>query len=706
MVSLSLLWVKIYSENKEFRTMIEKIALQKRLITEDDYRKAVAACKAEENYEEALKEYFLNHNLLTREKIIQLDNTVKTLTILKSNIKFGDTAVKLGMIDMDSITPLLQEQTKIAAANKRPQFIGRLLMAAGKLTREQVLAISNAQRKKGGPTAAPQIPKQEAEQKPVENGGKEPSDQSENSGKVTEEVKGGMILDIDEHAMAAYLRKTDSFDNTLTVEDIYDILADRLIQFGLAKEHMIEGFIKTSGFKTNRFEVATGVQMIQGKNARIEYYFDTDYLKAGGMDEKGNIDFKDRGEIPKIEEDTLLAEKFPALESQDGKNIYGHHLAAEPAKDLELKSQSGAYLSDDGLRLYSQIKGYPNLGWSGNVNVLETFLVKEDVGYKTGHVTYDGDIDIKGCIKSGFKVTGHTIRVTEVDGGEIYATGDVTILNGANNARIYALGKVRVKFIHSSQISCLGDLQVEKEIVDSSALISGACKIEQGEIIACQIVANNGVFVKNLGTQKTQPNTIRVGQDLFVSRAIKKINEKIKAINTQKEKLLKRKETLETDNQRKYQAAARLSSELEKARITGISMLKPPEDGTEQPTQAKSTLKQNKAYFTRLNKDLNQLFNHVGQNEYQIHTICENLEDLYRQLDDLNFENENYMEWMNVNVGRPVVQVSGVVFSGTTVHGRHSSKETKNTRSRATFKEIIKSAEGGRQNTYEIVIHE
>ena len=45
---------------------------------------------------------------------------------------------------------------------------------------------------------------------------------------------------------------------------------------------------------------------IQGKNARVEFFFNTDYLKAGDLSIDGGIDFKDRGEIPHVEEGTVL----------------------------------------------------------------------------------------------------------------------------------------------------------------------------------------------------------------------------------------------------------------------------------------------------------------------------------------------------------------------------------------------------------------
>lgn len=98
--------------------------------------------------------------------------------------------------------------------------------------------------------------------------------------------------------------------DTVSPEKILEQLEDNGIVYGLVGVSEVEKFINSSGFKTNPFKVAQGTEPMRGKDARIEY-FETDYLKAGGIDEDGNIDFKDRGPIPWVKKGYLLAKKFP-----------------------------------------------------------------------------------------------------------------------------------------------------------------------------------------------------------------------------------------------------------------------------------------------------------------------------------------------------------------------------------------------------------
>ncbi|MCF6248440.1 MAG: FapA family protein [Desulfobacula sp.] len=688
--------------------MLEKIALQKGLISKENFQKAIDACKNIPNYENALKDYFISNNLISAKKLELLVDTLSAIKIIKKNMKFGEVALKLGFVDNQVLQEALLKQKKNAAKQKQPKLIGQILFETGKLNKEQITSIVNEQKRSNlklktikneiGPESTPE-----------KSTPKQPGMKEEKKFQSSEIIQGGMVLEIDENAFAAYLRKTEKFNDTVTVEDIFAILTGRMIQYGIVVDQMIEGFINSSGFRTNRFKVASGDKKVQGRDARIEYLFDTDYLKAGGMDEKGNIDFKDRGEIPKIDEGTLLAEKIPIKKSINGRNIFGQEIEAVPVNDIQLKTQTGAYLSEDGTRIYAEISGFPKLAWSGNINVLDLFIVNGDVSYETGHVSYEGNIDVKGCLKSGFQIKGNTITILEIDGGKITADGDVTIINGVNDATIYSRGHVSAKFIHNSTISCLGNLIVEKEIVDSKIDASGACKIDKGEVINSQISANKGVMVKNIGTERTHPNTITVGQNIYLENELLRIDEKIIDIQSSTKKEENKKARLELEDIRYHKTASKTANELDKARDEGHLLKQQIKALTEQPDELRSfkrQLQQNTALFNRLDKELNDCFDIIESNGTAIQDIKDQLLEFGELLDDLDYEKNNFTEWGKANDGNPLVVVDGKACSETIVKGIHSQKELKETISRAKIKEVSLKNNDTEYGIYEIQIHD
>ena len=248
----------------------------------------------------------------------------------QKEFKFGTIAVRKGFINQSVLKLALEEQQTAIKIQKKFHLVSDILVEAGMLTakqRDYILKLQKRVRqevKKGS---------QEKADKPFpddkENSGKDPEDQAlDNSAETISEKKadksvlleseiiaGGTKFEISKDFMGAFLSKTDHFDNNITLTEIKEALLDKGIVLGIVSDEMIEGFINSSGFKTKSFRVARGILPIRGKDAKVEFFFNTDYLKAGGLTKDGVIDFKDRGEIPYVEEGTVLAEKIPMVES-------------------------------------------------------------------------------------------------------------------------------------------------------------------------------------------------------------------------------------------------------------------------------------------------------------------------------------------------------------------------------------------------------
>ena len=77
-----------------------------------------------------------------------------------------------------------------------------------------------------------------------------------------------------------------------------------------------------------------------------------------------------------------------------------------PAIDIELKIGQGAQLSDDGLKILAEVQGFPVYTMSRHIAVYQEYTTEGDVDYETGHINYDGNVNVNGRIKSGFKVEG------------------------------------------------------------------------------------------------------------------------------------------------------------------------------------------------------------------------------------------------------------------------------------------------------------
>jgi len=699
---------------KEKIPFIGLLAIKTQFITKNELKKALSKCCGADNQNIALKEYFLSNGLISSRKMKKLLLAVKKLSLRQMEIRFGTIAIKKKFINQTDLQLIFKEQKNNIRNKKKVVSIGDMLVKAGMLTMEQrdyILKLQKQAKRKTENTV-----KRNGAQTMEKQTLGTPKNLPDNTKKEVvllkpEIIAGGIKFAVYSNFMTAVLTKTDCFDQNITVAQVKQALLDKDIRAGIVADEMIEGFIKSSGFKTKAFKIAQGITPIHGKDAKIKFYFDRDYLKAGGLTEDGIIDFKERGEMPFVELGALLAEKTPMKESQNGKNIYGDEVEIPPATDIELKFGTGAQLSEDGLKVLAEVQGFPVHTMSGHIAVYQEYTTEGDVDYETGHINYDGNVNVNGRIKSGFKVKGNNIQAMALDGGIITADENVNIAGGINEGTIYSRGSVHAKFIHKSKLLCLGDVIIEKEIVDADIECSGRCVVENGKLISSRITAKMGVQAKNIGTDMSEPNIIKVGHDIFSKReleknrkAMNKLKEKIEYYFENRERLKEENSNLE--NQITELAHVQDRAQLEEKNISSKIILLE-KDGTD--TQAidghKKKIDLLKMDAQKAEEDLNTCFEKSDEIEKIMENQEKEINDLEKTQDDLMTEESNLLAWAKDNPGKPVVIAQGSIFSGTIIKGLHCEKRIGELISYTKIMEIQFTCEDGlKQNIYEMQI--
>ena len=511
--------------------------------------------------------------------------------------------------------------------------------------------------------------------------------------------------------MTAFFTKTISFDENITVEQIKEALFDKNIMSGIVVDEMIQGFISSSGFRTKAFKIAQGILPIQGKDARVEFFFNTDYLTAGGMTEDGVMDFKERGEIPLVEEGTVLAEKIPLVASRNGHNIYGDQVETVPGKDIAIKYGSGVKISEDGIKLIADVTGFPKFSLAGRIFVHKEYITQGDVDYETGHIDFDGNVNVKGRVKSGFRVKGNDIKIIELDGGILTADGNVRVAGGINEGKIYAKGNIYAKFIHNSEVSCMGNVFIEKEIVDSEIECSGRCVVENGKIISSQIIANLGVTARNIGTEKAEPCTIKVGHDIFTKKELKNIKDKLESIEKQIQLHGKKKEELNIENrdiQKQITEFAHIQdrAQLEEKEINSkIVLMEEDSENTGHIKEMKNKIVQLNTEAQNAEDKLDICFKKSEKLEQVIEEENREVESLDIIQKDLLIERENLIQWAKDSPGKSIVIVEGAIMNGTVITGRHSEKRVSEIIRHSKIVEALCTSDGEKNlNMYEMQV--
>ncbi len=700
--------------------LIGILALKNQLVTKAELEAGLIQCKDSKTPEADLKSYFLSQELISNKNIQRLTLAAKAITIRQKEYNFGAIALAKGFINKSVLDLALEDQQEDIKNKKKPRLIGDMMVDAGLLTEKQrdyILKLQKRVRRVAPTLSQENKTTQETGQA---GGAQEKIKEEKAKAQVKEEkqpdtlleaeaVVGGCQLQVSSDFMAAFLSKTDAFDDLITASDIKEDLFDKGIVSGIVKDEMIDGFIRSSGFKTQAFRVAKGIRAIQGQDAKIEFFFNTDYLKAGGMDAEGNIDFKERGEIPLVEKGTVLAEKTPRVEARWGQNIYGDEVATDKGEDHALRFGKGAVLSEDGLKILAEVRGFPKYSLAGLIFVHDEYTTGGDVDFETGHIEFDGNVNVKGCIKSGFKVKGNDIATVELDGGVVEADGDLTVAGGINEGKIYARGNVYAKFIHKSEIVCMGDVQVQKEIVDSQIETSSSCIITSGKLISSTVTAKMGVNAKNIGTEMSSPSTIKVGHDSFMEKELKKNKARIAS---QKENIF----ALEEKKIKVNEQNAELQREItEYAHVQDRSQLE------QRDIEAKLSDPANAGDKNELNRQMAELKGNAQQAEQDLDECFEKSEALegvmakidrdigllMKKRDDLAEERNNLTKWAKDNPGKALVACEGSVLPGTTIIGKHSEYIVETLVRRSKITEILFKSQGanGDRTVYQMKVN-
>ena len=703
--------------------VIGLLAVRNQLITQAELDKALAGCKESLDTESCLKEYLLSTQLVSEQNIQRLSMAARAFDIRKKEFHFGAIAVQKGIINKSVLQLALEEQKSDIKNGIKPRLIGDMLVESCMMTTGQRDAILKIQKRRhktgqaepGAGTASsdPSVPEAAA---PVQTGtalAAEKSAVRENAPPdmlEPEITASGIQLQVSGDYMGAFLTKTSAFNPDITPSDIRDALAEKEIVSGIVSDEMMNGFILSSGFKTKAFRVAKGIRPIQGKDAKVEFFFNIDYLGAGGLDADGNIDFKQRGSVPHVQAGTVLAEKTPVVESRQGHNIFGTKIEALPGNDIPLRFGKGAKLSEDGLKILADVTGFPKFALSGVIFVHEEYTTEGDVDYETGHIEYDGNVKVKGCIKAGFEVKGNDITCEELDGGIVTAEGSVHVKGGINEATIYAKGDVTAKYVHNAEITCMGNVHITKEIVDSAIACSGSCILDSGKLICSEITAKMGITARDIGTQTAGPSVVRVGHDTYFEKETANLQAKITEIKDKIAAQEEKQAQLQEQIAQLQQNITKLAHIQDRSQLDRDRLHQEIKDLTSQPDQKEviADLRQQIAQLEtsakNAEKELDQSFEKSESIEASIESITHRVKTLNSGLTDLLKEKENLAIWSMENPGNPVVRVEGSIQSGTMIRGKQSEMVVKDMLRRSKITEILKAGSDDSHQIYELLV--
>ncbi len=277
--------------------------------------------------------------------------------------------------------------------------------------------------------------------------------------------------------------------------------------------------------------IAKGEEPSQGKDAKINYNFRTDFhVKEFKEDEYGRVDFKNLDLIQNIFAGQLLAEMQEPTEGTPGKNVCGEEIPAEPGRQIQFQAGNNVSISEDGKQALADINGHVYLS-GGLINVDPIYTVEGNVDYNTGNIEFLGTVVVKGDIFDGFSIKADgDIQIQGMVGNcTLKAKNDIMLssgINGKSSGSITAGGKIISKFIENTEyVKASDDIIVENNILHSyiESKNNIICTTNKGLIAGGKVIAGKEIEANILGTASYSPTVLIVGVD----RDLEKQREKL-----------------------------------------------------------------------------------------------------------------------------------------------------------------------------------
>ncbi len=356
------------------------------------------------------------------------------------------------------------------------------------------------------------------------------------------EFSGSMELNcsLDKMKITAVFYPPSAKGSPLSYADIMAELKGRGVKHGI-KGEVISAFLQEPVYCTP-LVLAEGKQPLHGKDARIEYYFNTNPSLKPKHNEDGSVDYHSLNMICHVEKGDKLATLHPMEPGEPGVDVFGKTISPRTVKNRALEYGMNISLSEDGLELFSDVTGHVALT-DGKAFVSSVYEVPADVDNSTGDIRYNGNVHVAGSVRGGFTLIADGDIVVEgsVEDALLQAGGNIIVrcgIQGMHRGVVEAQGNIITKYIENAKVFAGG--YVESGSIIYSEVSAGEDIIvaeRKGFINGGVIRAGGKVDANSIGSQMGAKTQVEVGIAPEKKERYANLQKEIAGIGAEQEKI-------------------------------------------------------------------------------------------------------------------------------------------------------------------------
>ncbi|MBU2862559.1 FapA family protein [Reinekea forsetii] len=326
----------------------------------------------------------------------------------------------------------------------------------------------------------------------------------------------------------------------------YEQLFTALTQQGVAKKRIILPALKqaVSALESSEFDVALGLAPQRGQDTQFIERVSDASSELTDPNSDDTIDFLAGRIYSTVLKGTPLLERIAALPGKVGQDIFGNIVQPEHGVDLPFDTPfEGASIAPDNPNMViADIDGHPVYS-PGKVNV-EPTLRFENVDLSTGHVSFNGSVEITGDVLPGLHVeaSGDIFVRGTVERAVLKSGANITVQGGvigesphdANPKQedatskadekesnidyagiVTAVGELTLKYANEVKLTA-NNIHAKEYVFNSLVNVQQGLYIGQsgghGQLAGGNIQAGHCIIAKEIGSPAYQKTTLHIVQ--------------------------------------------------------------------------------------------------------------------------------------------------------------------------------------------------
>jgi len=331
-------------------------------------------------------------------------------------------------------------------------------------------------------------------------------------------IDSNLQINISKDRLEATILLTEpSGGKTLSTSEIIDTLNKNGIKFGII-DKKIDDIVNNNIFDIP-VTISKGTAPQSGEDGQIICNFNDETESINVIiDEQGRIDYKNLDKIRNVNKGTLLIEIVPSKEGLNGIDVYGNEIIAKKGREVFIKKGKNIVESENNLKIYAAKDGEVHFT-DDTIYVEEVITIDRNIDNETGNIKFNGKINVKGNITSGFRVEAEgDIEVWGVvEGATLISKGNIIIhrgVQGNNQAYIQCSGNLKTKYLENVTVKCDGNIESDailhsSVVAKEKVIVSG----KKGLIVGGDIKVGNEVRANVVGSTMGTLTKIEVGID-------------------------------------------------------------------------------------------------------------------------------------------------------------------------------------------------